>query len=323
MKKPIILTGGVGFIGSVFLWKLNKKGLKNIIVVDHLDETDKWRNLLNKHILDYIDKDDFIKLVKRGRIHDPGYVVHMGACSSTTLDDEAYFKKNNYEYSKRLAKWAIEKGAPFMYASSAATYGDGSMGFSDSDMVSPGLKPLNLYGQSKQFFDTWVLKNRLQNRLTGIKFFNVFGPNEYHKGEMMSVICKKFNDVKEKGKITLFKSYKKGFKHGEQKRDFIYVKDAVDAMYYLFKNPKITGIFNLGTGKARTWNDIARSMFKALGKRTRIKYIEMPRSLRSRYQYFTEARMDKLKAAGYKSKFHSLEETVKDYTSYLKKGKFL
>ncbi|MCK4463129.1 MAG: ADP-glyceromanno-heptose 6-epimerase [Candidatus Omnitrophica bacterium] len=319
----IILTGGAGFIGSAFLWKLNKEGINDIIVVDHLAETDKWRNLLGKRFQDYIQKDDFLHLVEKNKLQKPRYVVHMGACSSTTLTDTNYFIKNNYEYSKILAQWALRHRAPFLYASSAATYGNGRLGYDDNNETTYKLRPLNMYGYSKQLFDLWVLNNGFENKVTGLKFFNVFGPNEYHKGEMMSVICKRFSDVRDKRLMRLFKSYRDDYKAGEQKRDFIYIKDAVEVMYYLFNNPDKTGIFNLGTGVARSWNDLARAMFAALGKQGKIEYIEMPESLRPRYQYFTQAKMDKLRKAGCDFKFRSFEDSIKDYTEYLSEDKRL
>ncbi|MGB2630034.1 MAG: ADP-glyceromanno-heptose 6-epimerase [Candidatus Omnitrophota bacterium] len=319
----IILTGGAGFIGSCFLWKLNQEGINNIIVVDHLDETEKWRNLQGKRFRDYIQKDDFISLVKEDKLPRPRFIVHMGACSSTTLADADYFIKNNYEYSKVLAGWAFNHKVPFMYASSAATYGDGSFGYSDSIDNTMRLRPLNMYGFSKQLFDMWVINNGLVDKVTGLKFFNVYGPNEYHKGEMMSVVCKKFSEMKEKGVITLFKSYKKEYPDGGQQRDFIYIKDAVEIMYYFFTNPRKTGIFNLGTGEARTWNDLAQAMFAAHYGRTgegKIEYIEMPESLRPKYQYFTQADMSNLKKAECNFEFRTLGDAVKDYAGYLENG---
>jgi len=309
----IILTGGAGFIGSCFLAKLNKKGINDVVVVDHLDESGNSRNLEGKKYTDYVEKDEFLKRVIENRLPRASYVVLMGACSSTILTDEAYYMKNNYEYSKTLAKWAFSNDIPFMYASSAATYGDGSLGYSDDNETTRKLKPLNFYGNSKQLFDLWILDNDYEDKATGLKFFNVFGPNEYHKDEMMSVICKRFKDVRDKGVIKLFKSYRKDYKDGEQKRDFVYVKDCIDVMWYLFKNPKVTGIFNLGTGKARSWNDIANAMFAALDEKTNIEYIEMPEYIRPRYQYFTEAKMGKLKEAGCDVEFRPLEDSIKDY----------
>ena len=319
----IVLTGGAGFIGSCFLWKLNKEGINDIIVVDNLENPAKNKNLENKRYREYIHKYDFLDLVKKNKISKPEFIIHMGACSSTTLDDEDYFMKNNFEYSKTLAQWAFSLKAPFMYASSAATYGDGAFGYDDSDGNTLRLKPLNFYGYSKHLFDLWVLKGGFADKVTGIKFFNVFGPNEYHKAEMMSVICKKFNDVRDRGKIELFKSYHKDYKDGEQERDFIYIKDALEVMYYFFSNPDKTGIFNLGTGTARSWNDIAHAMFSSLGMKPNIEYIDMPEYIRPRYQYFTEAKMQKLRDAGCRHEFVPLEESIKDYIKYLSGHKYL
>ena len=319
----IILTGGAGFIGSCFLWKLNQNGMDDILVVDNLDESGKERNLENKKYTDYIHKETFLKGLGKGKFAKPEYVIHMGACSSTTLTDEDYYMKNNFEYSKTLAEWTLGKGAPFLYASSAATYGDGSQGYSDRDEDTPGLKPLNFYGDSKHLFDMWVLDNGLIDKVTGIKFFNVFGPNEYHKEDMRSVVCKAFPRLRDEGKISLFKSYCSEYADGEQKRDFIYVKDAVEVMNYFFTHPEVTGIFNLGTGKARSWNDLANAIFAALGKEPIIEYCEMPESLRDKYQYFTQADMSKVREAGCRHKFLPLETSVKDYVSYLSDNAYL
>ncbi|MDD4957415.1 MAG: ADP-glyceromanno-heptose 6-epimerase [Candidatus Omnitrophica bacterium] len=319
----IILTGGAGFIGSCFLSKLNQEGVEDILVVDHLDSSEKWRNLAGKSFIDYVQKDDFLRMVQERKLPRPKAVVHMGACSSTTCTDADYFIKNNYEYSKVLAEWTLKSKVPFIYASSAATYGDGSAGYSDKVDSIKGLKPLNMYGLSKHMFDMWVLSSGLIGKVTGIKFFNVFGPNEYHKGDMMSVICKKFRQVRDKGKITLFKSYDPEYADGEQKRDFIYIKDVVDVMYHLLNNPDKTGIFNLGTGKARSWNDLAGAMFAALGKEPVIEYVEMPEDIRPKYQYFTQAEMARLKGTGYSRTFRELEDSVKDYIGYLSKEAYL
>ncbi|MDD5439864.1 MAG: ADP-glyceromanno-heptose 6-epimerase [Candidatus Omnitrophica bacterium] len=319
----IILTGGAGFIGSAFLWKLNQMGITDILVVDALGETDKWKNLRAKRFSDYIQKMDFLELVNENKLPKPEAVVHMGACSSTTLTDANYFIKNNYEYTKTLAAWAMKHKAPFLYASSAATYGDGAQGYSDDHKGIPALEPLNMYGYSKQLFDLWALHNGCIKKITGIKFFNVFGPNEYHKGEMMSVICKQFRLVKNDGVIKLFRSYRPDYKDGEQKRDFIYIKDTIEVMYWFFTHPGKTGLFNLGTGRARSWNDIAAAMFSSLGKKPRIEYIEMPDYLKPKYQYFTQADMDKLRKAGCRHTFQSLEDSIRDYTKYLTDGTYL
>jgi ADP-L-glycero-D-manno-heptose 6-epimerase len=319
----IILTGGAGFIGSCFLWKLNQEGMRDVLVVDHLEKDEKWKNLIGKSYYDYIQKGDFFNAVVSRQVPKPQAIVHLGACSSTTFTDTNYYIKNNYEYSKALALWAFELNVPFIYASSAATYGAGESGYDDDLSKIKDLKPLNMYGYSKQMFDLWLLHNNYMNKATGIKFFNVFGPNEYHKGDMRSVICKNYDEVLQKGLIKLFKSYDDKYHDGGQLRDFIYIKDVVEAMYFLFKNPSKTGIFNLGTGKSRTWNDVARSMFTAVGKSENINYIDMPDYLKSSYQYFTEANINSLTAAGYNKSFMELEDSVKDYCAYLKNKSYL
>ena len=320
----IILTGGAGFIGSCLLWRLNKEGLNDIIVVDEPITPEKKPNLNGKKFTDFIDKDTFLSLVssdKLGRKIDA--IFHLGACSSTTLSDAEYFMKNNTEYSKKLAEYSIDKKIRFIYASSGATFGDGSEGFSDRDEDTLKLKPLNYYGNSKHLFDLWVIKNRLVDKIIGLKYFNVFGPNEYHKEDMRSVIAKSFGEIVKNKKIRLFKSHKKEYKDGEQKRDFMYVKDAVDATYFFFENRGKGGIYNIGTGIARTWNDLAKAIFHALDIKPDIEYFDMPESLRDKYQYFTQADISKLRRADYNKDFFSLEDGVKEYAGFLKEKKYL
>jgi len=229
-KDLIVLTGGAGFIGSCFLWKLNQAGENNILVVDHLDSDTKKQNLIGKKYSDYIDKDQFIADVKKGKVpRAVKAIFHIGACSSTTETNADYLEKNNYEYSKILAEWALKANISFFYASSAATYGDGEKGYCDEDAVVPALEPLNLYGASKQKFDLWLINNGLTNKVVGFKYFNVFGPNEYHKEDMRSLVVKAYEQIKKDGKIRLFKSYLPQYADGEQKRDFVYVKDIVAA----------------------------------------------------------------------------------------------
>ncbi|HNZ31206.1 MAG TPA: ADP-glyceromanno-heptose 6-epimerase [Smithellaceae bacterium] len=315
----IIVTGGAGFIGSAFVWRLNREGIRDIIIVDQLGTDDKWKNLVGLTFTDYIHKNEFIEMVIADEVpFEVSSVVHMGACSSTTERDADYLWENNYLYSREVADWALRHNARFIYASSAATYGDGSSGFSDDHEIISRLKPSNMYGYSKQVFDLWVLKNKLEKKMAGIKFFNVYGPNEYHKGDMVSVIYKAFHQIQETGKVCLFKSYKKEYPNGGQMRDFIYVKDCVNVMWWLLENPSVNGIYNLGTGRARTWNDLIAAVFSSMGRKTNIQYIEMPESLRNQYQYFTQAQMDKLKKAGCHVNFSSLEDSVRDYvTNYL------
>ncbi len=317
----IVITGGAGFIGSAFLWKLNCEGIDDVIVVDSLGTSDKWRNLVKRQYADYLHKDDFLEMVCGDNVpFDIDAIIHMGACSSTTERDADYLMENNYRYSRRLAGWAVQNGVRFIYASSAATYGNGSKGFSDDDEVSVTLRPINMYGYSKQMFDLWILRNKLKDKVAGVKFFNVFGPNEYHKGEMKSVVHKAFHQIKETDRVGLFKSYRSEFRDGEQKRDFVYVKDCVNVLWWLLENRDINGIFNLGTGNARSWNDLANAVFSAMNQISRIDYVEMPESIRDQYQYLTEAKMDKLGAAGYPVSFGSLEDSVYDYViNYLRK----
>jgi ADP-L-glycero-D-manno-heptose 6-epimerase len=316
----IVVTGAAGFIGSCLVAELNSRGRHDLIVVDHMSGEDdpKKRNLAGKRFRRYYDKAEYLKLLKRNQFDfDVECILHMGACSSTTLQDAEYFEKNNYEYSCSVAQWSLENKARLIYASSAATYGNGANGYNDDESMIPNLKPLNLYGESKQKFDEWVLKNAFQTRMTGLKFFNVFGPNEYHKGEMKSVVAKAYDRVALEGKISLFKSYDPRYEDGEQMRDFIYVKDAVDVVMFFMDHPSINGIYNLGTNSARTWNDLARALFAAVGRSPNIEYIDMPEILRGRYQYFTEAKMGKLRQAGYSKSFTPLEDAVKDYCGYL------
>lgn len=318
----IIVTGAAGLIGSGITAKLNELGKEDLILVDHLNSDFKKKNLANKKYSQYYEKDEFIKLIKNDAISEPiECLIHMGACSSTTLQDAEYFKENNLEYTRTLAQWAITHNVRFIYASSAATYGDGSIGYCDDDETIEKCKPLNLYGQSKQDLDLWALKNDLLDKMVGLKFFNVFGPNEYHKNDMRSVVAKAYNKVVEQGKMVLFKSYKDEYGDGEQKRDFIYVKDAVDVVMFFMNTPSVNGIFNVGTGKAHTWNELAKAIFSAADKPLSIQYIEMPESLRPRYQYFTEADMHKLRINGYDKSFTSLNDAVYDYSQYLKENK--
>ena len=247
----------------------------------------------------------------------------MGACSSTTCQDADYFRMNNLEYTQILAQWALENNVHFIYASSAATYGNGSCGYKDDIETIRRCQPLNLYGQSKQDFDLCVLQHDLLDRVVGLKFFNVFGPNEYHKGEMRSVVAKAFQKVADEGTMSLFKSYKDDYKDGEQRRDFIYVKDVVDVIMFFFNHQNIRGIFNVGTGQSRTWNDLAQALFAAINKEAHINYIDMPETLRERYQYYTEADMAKLRSVGYDKAFTQLESAIKDYSMYLKDNAYM
>ena len=321
----IIVTGGSGFIGSAFVWKLNSEGIDDVLIVDELGRAEKWKNLVGRTFIDYIHKDEFIDILCNNKFRNVSAIIHMGACSSTTELDADYLMNNNYRYTMTLAKWAIERNVRFIYASSAATYGDGSLGFSDDESIVKKFRPLNIYGYSKHIFDVWAIRNRVIDKISGIKFFNVFGPNEYHKEDMVSIVYRAFHQIIKTGKVFLFKSQREEYNDGEQMRDFIYIKDCVDVIWWLLQNNNVNGIFNLGTGRARTWNDIIGATFSAMGYEAKIEYIDMPESLGDRYQYFTEAKMEKIHNKGCIFDFRSLEESVYDYIGnyLLKKNSFL
>lgn len=321
MKKPkIVVTGGAGFIGSNLVEVLNQKGEERIIIVDHLKDGNKWKNLLDLKFLDYIDKNEFLEKIGKGYFKEISAIIHLGACSNTTIKDLHYLYINNYKYSQSLALFALENGINFIYASSASTYGDGSMGFSDEEDLLPKLKPLNPYGFSKHLFDLWLYYNGLLNKVVGLKYFNVFGEKEFHKGEMRSVVLKAYEQIKKEGKVKLFKSYHPNYKDGEQLRDFIYVKDAVEVTLFFLENPHIKGIFNVGTGKARSFKDLVLAIFSTLKLLPNIEYIEMPEHLRNQYQYFTQADITKLKKVGYNKPMWELEKAVNNYVTYLEKN---
>ena len=311
----ILVTGGAGFIGSALIWGLNRLGLQDILVCDQLGADEKWRNLAPLQFDDYISA---AKLIDSIEADDPmlqeiRWVFHLGACSSTTELDAGYLMENNYRYTKALCDWALTQGARFVYASSAATYGDGAKGMMDDEGKIESLRPLNAYGYSKQIFDRHANQRALFSKIVGLKYFNVFGPNEWHKGEMRSLVNKAYDQVLETGKIRLFKSYKPEFKDGEQKRDFLYVKDAVDMTIHLAVTAQANGLFNLGSGGARTWIDLANAVFRALARPAQIEFIEMPEVIRDKYQYFTQANIEKLKATGYQGPKFTLEQAVTDY----------
>lgn len=317
-----LVTGGAGFIGSCLLYKLNSMGIKDIIVTDAAKRPEGCKNLSGKEFEDYMDRDKLIDSLDKLK-NSVDTLIHFGACTSTTERDIPYLTKNNFLYSKRLAEWSLKNKKRFLYASSAATYGAGEKGYSDRDEVTPTLKPLNPYGDSKQQFDAWVLENKLQNEITGFKFFNVYGPNEYHKGDMRSMVNKGYHQIKETHKMRLFRSHKPKYKDGEQRRDFIYVKDANEIVSFFIEHPDKKGIFNVGTGNARTWNELANALFSALDMEADIEYFDMPEEVRDQYQYFTEADLTKLRAAGCNYKFTDIKDAVKDYVGYLEEGAYL
>lgn len=316
----IIVTGGAGFIGSCLVRELNNMGYTDIIIVDNIQKTDKWKNMRNKTYAEYISRDHFLDRLPEftGKV---SHVIHMGACSATTELDFDFLYQNNFEYTKTLWKFCTDNNISFIYASSAATYGAGEYGFDDKTDIKC-LQPLNGYGYSKQLFDLWVEKqNKTPKQYVGFKFFNVYGPNEYFKGSMASVIFHAFNKITETGEMGIFKSYRKDYADGQQLRDFVYVKDICKVVRFVIENPQINGLFNLGTGRARSFYDLVSATFEAMNIEKNIKFVEMPEGLREKYQYFTQANMDKLREVGYEEEFYSLEEGVKDYVqSYLTKN---
>ncbi len=319
----IVITGGAGFIGSVLAWRLNQRGVSDILIVDHLGASEKWKNLAPLSFSDYLDRGDFITRLERGDFGDSIDVLfHLGACSSTTETDASYLMENNYRYSVRIGEWREKhRKTRLVYASSAATYGNGEQGYSDDEGRLSALRPLNMYGYSKHLFDLHAARCGWLGEIAGLKYFNVFGPDENHKGDMRSVINKAFPRMRDEGAISLFKSYRSDCKNGEQKRDFVYVMDAVEMTLFFMERRDVNGIYNIGTGAARSWNDVANAMFAALKKKPDIKYIPMPQSIREKYQYFTQADLTKLRKAGCDITCRTLEESVGEYVSeYLQKG---
>jgi ADP-L-glycero-D-manno-heptose 6-epimerase len=312
-NDAIVVTGAAGFIGSCLVGYLNDKGYENIIVVDDFSREDKAINLEGKKISHRVDRDRFFDWLQE-RQQPVDFIFHIGARTDTTEFNYEVHRKLNVEYSQKVWEYCTAKKVPLVYASSAATYGAGELGYNDDHDVVEKLKPLNPYGVSKNEFDKWVLKQKEQPPFwAGLKFFNVYGPYEYHKGRMASVIWHAYNQIKKDGEVKLFRSHRPDFKDGEQLRDFIYVFDVLKVCYWLMKKRPPSAIYNLGTGKARTFADLVRATFSALGLKTNIRYIDMPEDIREKYQYFTEANMKKLRDAGYTDSFYSLEEGIRDY----------
>jgi ADP-L-glycero-D-manno-heptose 6-epimerase len=337
----ILVTGGAGFIGSALVWALNGRGLTDIVITDFIEPGKRWhgrvpldagrggksRNLAPLKFADYVEADVFRARLQVGprTFGRFGTVFHLGACSSTTESNEAYLRDNNFAYTRELAEWALAQEARFIYASSAATYGDGTAGMDDKDDNLARLHPLNLYGLSKQLFDLHAQREGLLNRLVGLKYFNVFGPNEDHKGDMRSLVHKAYGQILATGKVRLFKSYKPEFKDGEQQRDFLYVKDAVEmTLHFAEQATTAGGLYNIGSGQAHTWLALTSAIFSALGRPPAIEFIEMPRELRDKYQYFTQAGIAKLRETGYTRPVTSLDKAVDDYVrNHLVPGKRL
>ena len=309
----VLVTGGAGFIGSALVWALNRRGCDNIVVCDILGTNEKWRNLTPLRFADYVEAGDLLPRLQSGALGKFDLILHMGACSATTEKDATYLIKNNFEFTKDLSCWALANKVRFVYASSAATYGEGEAGMEDNETKLDSLRPLNMYGYSKHLFDLHAKRADFLGKIVGLKFFNVFGPNEDHKHDMRSLVHKSFAQVQNEKVIRLFKSYRKDFKDGEQKRDFLYVKDCVAMTLHLAATPKANGLFNIGSGGARSWIDLANSVFAAVNKKPVIKFIEMPEAIRDKYQYFTQANLLRLRGAGYVAPVTPLENAVADY----------
>lgn len=311
----IILTGGAGFIGSRILAALNAEGRSDVLIVDAFGTGSKWRNLVGTSFIDIVSKEDFREQMALGEFEGGvESIVHMGACSSTTEKDADYLYDNNYRYSTEVAQFALEQGARFIYASSAATYGDGSRGYSDR---TTDLKPLNMYGYSKHLFDTWIRAEHLDTHCVGLKFFNVFGPNEQHKGSMASMVYKAVQQIRASGEVRLFKSNDEGFEDGGQMRDFIYVNDVCRVVLALLERKSINGIYNLGSGKARTWEELITAVFTAMNLTPRIVYVDTPVDIAEQYQNYTQADMAAFERDLPDMRFTRLEDAVADYVQQL------
>jgi ADP-L-glycero-D-manno-heptose 6-epimerase len=312
----ILVTGGAGFIGSALVWALNQRGATEIVISDLLGLDEKWRNLVPLRFSDYVEAGEFRSRLAAAPRHYGKFthVFHLGANSSTTERNAAHLIDNNYAYSKELAAWSLAQDARFVYASSAATYGDGAKGMDDQAGDLTPLRPLNMYGYSKHLFDLHAQRQGWLQRIVGVKYFNVFGPNEDHKGDMRSLVNKAFEQITATGRLKLFKSHRPDFRDGEQQRDFLYVKDAVEmTLHFAERAPHAAGLFNLGSGEANTWLTLARAIFSAMGREPAIDFIEMPEALRGKYQYFTQADTSKLRGTGYDRPMTPLAEAVRDY----------
>ncbi|MFL6354021.1 MAG: ADP-glyceromanno-heptose 6-epimerase [Bryobacteraceae bacterium] len=324
-KGRILVTGGAGFIGSALIWDLNRRGVKDILIADFLRHNEKWKNLAALQFSDYIEADNLLHRIEQSPqlLNTVTTVFHLGACTSTTETDAAYLIRNNFEYTKALAHFALEGGRRFVYASSAATYGSLESSLPETVALET-LRPLNMYAFSKHLFDRYAQNAGILSQITGLKYFNVFGPNEDHKGDMRSVVHKAFHQVQETGRISLFKSYRPEFPDGAQRRDFMYVKDAAAATIFLAEHVNGDGLFNIGSGETTTWLDLANAIFNALEREPHIDFIDMPETLRGKYQYYTLANIGKLRAAGFTQAITPLNESVSDYIhNYLLPGRRL
>lgn len=314
-ESRVLVTGGAGFIGSAVVWELNRRGVEDVWISDRLTTDEKWRNLVPLKYADYVDGEDLRSGIASSATHFGKFdlIIHLGACSATTELDSDYLMRNNYAYTRDLCEWSLATGCRFVYASSAATYGDGSQGMNDKLEDLSQLRPLNMYGYSKHLFDQHAQRRGWLDQVVGVKYFNVFGPNEDHKADMRSVVHKAFGQISATDRVQLFKSHRSDYKDGEQMRDFLYVKDAVNMTLHLAETPAANGLFNLGSGEAHTWVELANAIFAALGKEPQIDFVDMPETLREKYQYYTCANIDKLRGSGYTAPVTTLEESVRDY----------
>ena len=316
LEGRILVTGGAGFIGSALVAALNQRGISDIVITDLLGSDEKWRNLTPLRFADYLEADDFRKRIGQNQaaLGDFSAVFHLGACSATTEKNASYLIDNNFNVTKELAAWSLAKNIRFIYASSAATYGDGAQGMDDQDPNLGRLRPLNMYGYSKHLFDQHAQRKGWLDRIVGVKYFNVFGPNEDHKGDMRSLVNKAYEQIRTTGRVGLFKSYHPDFKDGEQMRDFLYVKDAVEMTLHFAESATTAGgLFNLGSGNANTWLTLTRAIFSALNLPPKIDFIEMPEALKGKYQYYTKADITKLRNAGYRRAMTPIEDAIRDY----------
>jgi ADP-L-glycero-D-manno-heptose 6-epimerase len=325
MKNPlnfayarVLVTGGAGFIGSALVHELNRRGCHQIVIADRLRSSEKWRNLVPLRFEEYVEADDLLSRLELGDLGRFDLILHLGACSSTTETDAAFLYRNNFEFSRALAEFALNnrQGTRFVYASSAATYGDGTRGMSDADPSVDALmrlRPLNMYGYSKQLFDLWAARTGVLGKITGLKYFNIYGPNEAHKGDMRSLVARSVPTILETGSMQLFRSHHPDYRDGEQRRDFLYIRDAVDMTLHLAAHPNARGLFNIGSGSAVTWLEVANALFRALDRTPNIEFIPMPEYLRPKYQYFTRADIGRLRATGYTAPVTPLADAVSDY----------
>ncbi len=316
LPQRVLVTGGAGFIGSALVWALNQHGVRSIVIADRLGNDEKWRNLVPLRFEDYLEADELQERMASNSLGDFDLILHMGACSATTETDATYLARNNFGFTRQLAAWALGRGTRFVYASSAATYGDGSSGMDDSDSSEESLarlRPLNAYGYSKHLFDQYAAHAGILHRVVGLKFFNVYGPNEAHKGDMRSLVHKAFGQIIDSGTVKLFRSHRHDFRDGEQRRDFLYIKDAVAMTLHLAMAPDAGGLYNIGSGTAHSWLELVGALFAALGREQCIEFIDIPESIRAKYQYHTEARIDRLRSAGYSAPATRLADAVRDY----------